>query len=643
VAKKLPGLQRVLDVPSLAAVAYGEISSSIFFALGVVALHALGFTPWVLLIVGGLFLLVALSYAEGTTAIPETGGAATFVRRAFNDPLGFLAGWVLFLDYLIVIALAALFVPHYFGHAVGWDAPTNSPLDTVIGIGVVAAVALVRLVRRPGMYSVAIAVAVASAAALLVLVMLGLPLLFSLDNLGKGLDLGTAPTWYAISFALPLAMLAFTGLETVANLASETREPGRTLPRSLFTGIGAAVFISVLVAVVALSAYPAHPDPDGPGGYASDLGTEWLRAPIVGVATAFGGELPALVVDFLRVSIGLAGAMILIAAVTTSFSGAGRLAYSLGRHEMLPRAFARLSRRTLIAPASIISVTAIASVLLLLTRVVDEPIRFLASLYSFGILIAFTAAQVAVIRLRFTEPQLERPYRVPGNVRIRGTAVPVAALVGAPLTFAIWIVALVTHDAARVAGPIWLAVGAVVYVGSRLAGQAPVLGKVTPAVADLVPEVEGAYQQILVPMKLGPIGEEVLGTALKLAEEKDCAVRVLHVIPVPLDRPLDADLFDAEENAQASVAEAQMLAAEHGLELDGKVVRGRAIGEAIVNEAREEGADLILLGSAPRWRRQSRFFSPTVDYVLRNAPSEVMVIAYPQGVLEEDGENTEVS
>ncbi|HYZ19735.1 MAG TPA: universal stress protein [Gaiellaceae bacterium] len=635
-ARKLPGLQRVLDVPSLAAVAYGEISSSIFFALGVVALFALGFTPWVLLVVGLLFLLVALSYAEGTAAIPETGGAATFVRRAFNDPLGFLTGWVLFLDYLIVIALAALFVPHYAGHAIGWDAPTDGPADVVIGIGVIAAVALVRLVRRPGMYSVAVVVAGASLAALLVVVVLGLPLLFSLDNLGKGLDLGTAPTWYAISFALPLAMLAYTGLETVANLAAETREPGRTLPRSLFTGIGAAVLVAVLVAAVAISAFPSHPDPDGPGGYASDLGTEWLRAPLAGVATAFEGQLPAVVVDALRMFVGLGGVLILVAAVTTSFSGAGRLAYSLGRHEMLPRAFARLSRRTLIAPASIVSVAVISSALLLLTRAVDTPIRFLASLYSFGILLAFTAAQLAVIRLRFVEPGLARPFRVPANVRIRGTEVPLAALVGAPLTFAIWVVSLVTHDAARVAGPIWLAIGAVVYVSSRLAGQETVLGRVTPAVGDLVPEVEGAYKRILVPMKIGPIGEEVLATAIRLAEEENGTIIALHVIRVPLDQALDAELLDAEEQAEASLAEARLLAAEHGVEIQTEVVRARAIGEAIAQAARTHEAELIVVGSAPRWRRQSRFFSPTVDYVLRNAPCEVMVIAYPQGVLEEE-------
>jgi APA family basic amino acid/polyamine antiporter len=303
---------------------------------------------------------------------------------------------------------------------------------------------------------------------------------------------------------------------------------------------------------------------------------------------------------------------------------------------MLPRPFGRLNRRTLISPASIAASAAIAAALLVIAKLAGEPVRFLASLYSFGVLLAFTAAQVAVVRLRYIEPGLDRPFRVPGNIRVRGADIPVAALVGAPLTFAIWIAALATHGGARAAGPIWLVVGAGVFTASRLAAHERVLGKVTPAVGDLVPEIEGAYQRILVPMKIGLIGEEVLGTALRLAEERHCALRALHVIRVPLDQPLDAQLIDAEEQAEASLAEARLIAAEHGIPIEVRIVRARAIGEAIVDEAIEHDVDLIVLGSAPRWRRQSRFFSPTVDYVLRKAPCEVMVIAYPQGVLEED-------
>jgi nucleotide-binding universal stress UspA family protein len=162
------------------------------------------------------------------------------------------------------------------------------------------------------------------------------------------------------------------------------------------------------------------------------------------------------------------------------------------------------------------------------------------------------------------------------------------------------------------------------------------LEHVEAPVPDLVPAVEGAYEQILVPVKIGPIGEEMLATAIKLAEERGGTIHALHAIRVPLELPLEAELIDQEERASASLIDAKLLAAEHGVQIQGEVVRTRAIGEAIVERAREIGADLIVLGSSARWRRQSRFFSPTVDYVLRRAPCEVMVIAYPQGVLEEE-------
>src|SRR5438477_6419070 len=225
-ARKLPGLQRELNARALFSVAYGEIASSIYFALGVVAAHALGFTPVVLLVAGVLFLIISFSYAEGTAALPETGGAATFVRRALNDLAGFLTGWALFLDYLIVIALSALFLPHYLSGALRAPALDRNPWDVVIGVSVIVVVALVRLIRRPSLYGVGILVPALDLLTQLLLVVLGFVFLFSPGALTKGTSLGTAPTWHAIAFALPLAMLAFTGLETVANLAAERARPG---------------------------------------------------------------------------------------------------------------------------------------------------------------------------------------------------------------------------------------------------------------------------------------------------------------------------------------------------------------------------------------------------------------------------------
>jgi basic amino acid/polyamine antiporter, APA family len=631
--RRLPGLVRSLSSGSLASVAYGEVGSSIYFALGIVALFALGLTPWVLLAVGTLFMLVALSYAEGTAAIPETGGAAMLARRAFNDPVGFLTGWVLLLDYSIVIALAALFAPHYLGHAIGWERVTRHPWDVVAAVFVVLGITLLRLIRRPGLYRIAVVVAVVAFVSQLVLVALGFAFLFSFSDLRQGTHLGVAPTWHAIAFALPAAMLAYTGLETVANLAQEAREPGKTIPRSLFAGLGAAVLSSVVVGIIAIAAFPAVA---GPKTVSSQLGTDWVRAPLVGIVSAFDGHVPAFLVDVLRVLIGLSGAGILLAAATTSISGVGRVVYSLGRHQMLPHVFGTFGRRSTLPPAAILGAAALSSTLVVLAASIGNEVRFLTSLYSFGVLITFAIAQAAVVRLRFTDPELERPFMVPVNLRIRGRPVPVAALVGIPLVVALWVASVSTHQAARIGGPAWLALGAVLYVGARLRRGAGLLERVEAPVPDLVPAVEGAYERILVPVKIGPIGEEMLATAIKLAEERGGKIHALHVIRVPLDLPLDAELLDQEERASASLIDAKLLSAEHGVEIESDVVRARSIGEAIVRKAEEIGADLILLGSAPRWRRQSRFFSPTVDYVLRRAPREVMVIAYPQGVLEEE-------
>ncbi len=630
-ARKIPGLQRVLDAPALFSVAYGEIASSIYIALGIIALHALGLTPAVLALVGALFLVVSLSYAEGTAAIPETGGAATFVRRAFNDLAGFLTGWALFLDYLIVIALSALFMPHYLSGALKIDALADEPWDVVVGVCTIVVVAAFRLVRRSQFYRYGIVVAVLDLVTQAGLVALGFAFLFSGDALTKGLSIGTSPSWHEIAFALPLAMLAYTGLETVANLAEEARAPGRDLPRSLFSGIGLVVVIYIAIGLVGLSAFPAE-------NGTTELGTTWLGDPIMGIVAALQDHVGSGFGTALRIYVGLTGAVILLVAVTTSMSGFTRLAHSLGEHGQLPRAFGRLNRRTLVSPEAIVAAALISIALLVGTAFLTDEVTFLASLFSFGVLLAFTAAQLAVIRLRYTEPNLARPYRVPGGIRIRGVEVPLPALLGSVATFGIFIVALATHAGARYGGPIWLAAGLVVYGVTRHTRGAGLFEHVQ-APSEHLPETQ--YSSILVPMKLGVIGEEMIATAVKLAQERAAEVEALHVIRVPLDRAIESELDIEEERAAASLAEAQLLGADHGVAVRGETVRARSIGEAIVKEAERSGADLIVLGSAPRWRRQSRFFSPTVEYVLRKAPCEVLVVAFPEGVMEEDGEPSE--
>jgi APA family basic amino acid/polyamine antiporter len=626
VARKIRGFERVLDAPALFAVAYGEVGSSLYFALGIVVATALGLTPIVLLATGLVFLLVALSYAEGTAAIPETGGAETFARRAFNDLVGFFTGWALFLDYLIVIALSALFMPHYVSAALGIEALADSPWDVVFAVATVAAVATVRLVRRARLYAVGLAVALLDLAVQGLLVVLGLALLFSPETLTEGFDLAPGQGLSDVLFAVPLGMLAYTGLETVANLAEEAREPGRTLPRSLFSAIGLVVVLTVLVSAVAVSAFPA---PDG----SSELADDWLQAPIVGIVTAFERALPSILVDVLRVVVGLSGALILFTAVTTSMSGSARLAHSMGGHGMLPREFGRLERRTLVSREAIVAIAAVAIGVILVTGLEGSDFELLASVFSFGVLLAFTIAQLAVIMLRRKEPDLPRPFRARPEVVVRGTSIPLPALVGAVITFAIWVLAMVTHPGARYVGPAWLVIGLAVFLVTRVLEDRGVLEEVSPV--DVLPQTP-SFHRVLVPMKLGAIGEEMMATAVALAKDGDAEIEAITVVQVPRRFPLEGPLPpDVAARTAAAMEEARALGEDYGVDVKTDVVRARSIGHAIVEEAARRRSDLIVLGSSPRWRRQSRFFSPTVDHVLKSATCEVLVVAFPAGVVED--------
>jgi APA family basic amino acid/polyamine antiporter len=385
--------------------------------------------------------------------------------------------------------------------------------------------------------------------------------------------------------------------------------------------------VTVLIGAIGLSAYPVT-------NGETALGQEWLELPLVGIAAAFDGLLPAVVVDALKVAVGISGVLILVGAATTSFSGITRLTHSLAEHGSLPREFARLERRAVVSSEAIGIAAALAVGLIVLTEVVaDGDPTFLASLYSFGVLIAFTAAQLAVIRLRVREPELERPFFARPNVTIRGHRIPLAALVGAPLTFTIWVLSMLTHPGARYAGPVWLLAGLGIYVAVRRTRKRGLFEHVTP-VEEL--PTSAVFERILVPMKLGDIGEEMVATAIALAKERGAAIEAITVVRVPRKFALEGELpADVAARVDASLEEARALGSDYGVEVHGDVVRARSIGHAIVEEAERRHADLIVLGSSPRWRRQSRFFSPTVDFVLRHAPCEVLVVAFPDGVFEE--------
>jgi APA family basic amino acid/polyamine antiporter len=305
----------------------------------------------------------------------------------------------------------------------------------------------------------------------------------------------------------------------------------------------------------------------------------------------------------------------------------------MAEHGMLPRELGRFERRSLVSSEAILVIALAAIAVVVVTGVLGGDVELLASVYSFGVLVAFGLAQLAVIRLRGKEPELVRPFRARPDVRVRGVALPLPALVGLPLTLVVFVLSMVTHPGARYVGPAWLLVGLVAYWLTRWWNDRGILEDVDPLAA--LP-AGARHRRILVPVKLGEIGEEMVATAIALAQERGGEIEAITVVRVPRRFPLEGPLpADVRERADAALEEARLLGLDEGVEVRTDTVRARSIRHAIVDEARARGADLIVLGSAPRWRRQSRFFSPTVDHVLQHAPCEVLVVAFPEGVLED--------
>jgi basic amino acid/polyamine antiporter, APA family len=641
-ARKIPSVGRFLGAPALYAMVYGEISSSLYYALGITAVYALSLTPAVFLAAGFLFALAAAAYAEGGATIPEPGGASAFARRAFNDLVGFIAGWATVLDFVLAISLSALFFPYYLAGALGhpgWFSG-HATRATVAAVLLVVAVTATRMVRRTAAYTFGVIVAVLDLILQVGLAVLGLALLLSPDALRHSIHLGSVPNWNAVAFALPIAMIGYTGLEKVGTLTGVARRPEKSVPDSVRTSVFTVVLVYAAVATAAVSAFPAHADKSlGPGGTTA-LGTTWVNTPILGLAHAIGAKGPHWVDVALRTGIGLTACMILVMGIGSSFSGCARLADAMGRHSQLPAIFARPSRRVLAPLGAIAGVGIMASAFLVVGAFFSgEETLTLASLYSFGILIAFMLTQAAIIWLRIDEPDLPRPFMMKGNVWIRQRLIPLPSVFGAVLSFAAWVVALGTHPGARVVGPLWMLGGLVIYAITRIRAELPLMERTVEAAPPSAEVTEIAFATVVVPLeRLDDLAEETMATACRLAAEAGAAVVGVSAIKVPVREPLDVPLPDRDAEVADVQAMAASLAADYGVEYRSVTQRTRSPGRVVVDAAVEHDAGLIVVGS-PHKRRLARsqheeFFGETVDFILRRAPCRVIVTHFPAGVEE---------
>jgi APA family basic amino acid/polyamine antiporter len=612
------GLRRSVGLGGLFATAYGNVGSSIYYALGIVAAYALGFTPVIFMLAGGLFALTAKTYAEGAAMIPEAGGSSSFARQAFNELVSFFAGWALSLDYILTIAISAFFVPHYLGAF--WPALTHPPGDVIGGLVVIAVLAALNIRGIGESAKLNFFLAIMDLGTQVLIIVVGAVLVLNPSLLVNQIHLGSAPTYSHVIFALSLSMLAYTGIETVSNMAEEARDPGRDVPRAVNLILIAVIGVYAGMTVVALSSLPVI----GHGAHAHTLlGAKYEADPVLGIVQSLG--LSATVAHILRYYVGILAATILFIATNAGLIGISRLSWSLAEHRQLPGIFARLHRRYRTPWFTIVVFSVFAGIVL-----IPGQINFLGNLYSFGAMLSFTTAHAAIVALRIKEPDRERPYRAPWNVRFQGRQVPLTAVFGGVATFAAWVSVIVLHVDARWVGLGWMIVGLTGYViyrgrqGLDLRSHHKIEHRERPAFF-----VELEYHSAIVPIFGADVDARALRSAARLVGE-NATVEAIYVLRVPNQLSLDAGL-DEEEQLGLSVLESARIAGRKaGLKVQTRLIRTRNPGAAIVEEAQRRNAEIVYLATehAPS---SERALGPTASYLLAHRPCRVVIETPPAG------------
>lgn len=585
--------RRSIGSPILFTVVYSSLASAIYFSLGVIAGHALGLTPVVFLVAALLFTLTAMTYVEGASLHQDRGGSTVFARYAFNELVSFIAGWAILLDYVILIAVTAFSATQYL--RTFWSPLGGHDAALAFALAFIALVVLSNVRGFGGRRARRVGILVAGDLALQAfIVVLGLALFFSPHTLLHPIHLGTAPKWSDLVFALTVAVIAFTSLESAAGLAGEVKISRAGLKRMMASGTATVLFLYVGMALVAVTALPVHGDQ-------TELAGRYLNAPVIGIVTHVH---PHWLAKGLMYLVAAMATVTLVAAANSAMLGLSRLAYSLSTNRQIPSGLGRLHPVRSTPYVLIILAGVLAAAL-----VIPENLDFLTGIYAFGATLAFTIAHLSICRLRYTEPDRDRPYKVPLSVKFRGGELPLPAAFGAFVSAVGWVAVMVVHEPARYVGLGWMAMGIALYVIYRRADETSLLRRVTvPARvlrADQAPERD--YGSVLVPLFGTELDDDIVQTAALLVagEQTDEAaidtatIEALWVFVIPMSLPLDASLPDEQiKHARQVLARAKAVGEEYtGVQVATATVRTRRAGYAIVDEAKRRGVEAIVLGA----------------------------------------------
>jgi len=446
-------LRRILGVPALFSAGYGDVGSSIYYALGIVALVAVGATPIALALAGIIYIFNALTYAEGSAMIPEAGGSASFARQGFNDLGGFAGGWALMLSYIVTISISSFTIPPYLSFF--WPILKEPAVGTATSLGIIIFLMMLNVfgIRESSRLNVMfITVDIATQ---LGLIISGVVLITAINPgilFEHMFGAGNWPTTQNLVFGIALAALAFTGVETVSQMAQEARRPAEQIPRAYMLMIVIVLVLFAGISLVALSAMTPQLLGDPING--------WARDPVAGIAANLPSER---LQDIFAPLVAVLAATILLTATNAGIMGVSRLAFNLSSHRQLPATLSRVHPRFRTPYIAIIVFCTTALLVLIPAFFNPDFFTDLGALYAFGSLLSFALAHAAILSLRKKQPDLPRPFKLRGNIKVRGIDLPVTAVLGLLSTSAVWIILIIIQPYSRLVGIIWMAAGLVIY------------------------------------------------------------------------------------------------------------------------------------------------------------------------------------
>lgn len=605
---KKSAFKRVLGVSDLFAIGYGDLGSSIYYALGITALYALGATPLALGIAGLVFICTALTYAEMSSAFHESGGSASYARHAFNDFISFIAGWGLLLDYIVTIAISAFAVGPYLAYFF----PDLKLVSVQIGF-TIAIILILIVINAFGIRQSTKMSFVLSGFTIIIqaaIVLIGLIFLFNFSYLIDHIRIGVAgaswsPSWPEFWKGTAMAMVAYTGIESIVQLGAEAKTPSRTVPKAIFITMCMLVVMYIGISTVALSAIDPH-----------KLGTDWVNDPLAGIVANF-----PFAAAFLKPWVGIMGAAVLIVAANAGLIGSSRLSFNMGEYYQLPKFFHRLLPPFRTPVVALLFFGILACFIVIASR---GKLDFIADLYNFGAMIAFFFAHLALIALRIKQPHLKRPFKVPLNIPFGKFSLPLTAIIGCIATASVWLLVVITKKEGRYLGLAWMAFGIIMYIIYRRNKKLASMGRLSIERVK-IPEFKAFdVHKILVITKDGA-NIEALQVACEIAKTHRAEVSGLHIMEIPPSMPLDAKLPHRTALAEAALKKGEAISRDMNIKASFEMMRTRSFSAAALSLVKEGKFDLLILGVDVTDKRQKDSSGFNFDTIIRNAPCRVWI------------------